>query len=637
MARQRHKRDEFDSGQSFIDVLLSPIVGVRDWFSELIGGDDSIRTETSGFAKLMAFITLPFRLLFGFAIFMVNAWSTSRAGRAFILGLPAVATIAACGGLLWISTFFFNRVTLGRSAGYYALHAQTPDSDPKFKLMFAEKLVELKPDNPDFKFQLGLALADDGQTGKAASLMDTLAPMDDSQIATTLAAPVSSGDPAATPEESEDNTEADTDVTAARVKAHIWLSSFYQKSLQENGYDEATDELAIEHLKRAAVISPDNRSVPITLAGLYGIRALKAREEIKNSGDANQQPYLAELEKIETSLAQAIKPPIVSLQQVIQIPRLIQVKRELAELDDKRDFEQTRVYFDQLFKDILKLSSKASNDVRMLVFDQVINGYITLKEFDKAVETVSVALQTFDDTEVKRRLIRRAGLIFLRSAEENNDLDQRLQYTQRLTSVCACLNSNIRERRAYDFLVGMIAHNQVQPEKLPWLQDSVLTSPKMSVNHLLLGFYLINAGVKDPNELEQGISHWKIAYKIEPNAQLILSNIIEVALQRDSPKLENLDLMIEQAIEMFPDQSMLQFSQGVQFMKQGEIDRAISIFESSIDDKSQAFRSHFKLAECYDKIGNVEKSNFHSQEAETFLSKLPLEQQEKTRNAMKTW
>ena len=647
MASQKRKRDNFDSGQSFIEVLLSPFTAVRDWFSELIGGDDSIRTETSGFAKAMAFITLPFRLLFAFAIFMVNAWSTSRAGRAFVLGFPAVATVVACGGLLWISTFYFNRVTLGRTGGYYEMHREeTSEDHPEYKLMFAEKLAELKPDNKDFKFQLGLSLADDGQMEKAASLMNMLAPIDGSGSQIVIEDEVASNslvqsdDPTSTSEESEDganNDDEKADDQAAVVRAHVWLSSFYQKSLKENGYDSATDDLAIDHLKKAALISPEDRTVPITLAGLYGIRANRAKKEIESSGDANQRPYLAELENMETSLAKAIKPPIVSLQQVIQIPRLIQVKREIAEYDDSRDFEETSAYFDKLFQDILKLSSKASNDVRMLVFDQVINGYITLKEFDKAVEMVSLALQTFDDTEVKRRLIRRAGLIFLRSAAENKDLDQNIQYTQRLTSVCACLNSNVREKRAYEYLVGILAHNQVQPEKLPWLQDSVLTSPKMSVNHLLIGFQMIHEGANDEKKLERGVSHWKIAYKIEPKAQIVLSNIVEVAMQPGSPRIENLDLMLEEAIEMFPDHAMLQFSQGVLFMKEGDFDRAIPIFESLVKQKSQAFRAHFKLAESYEKIGNSEKADYHKQEVEKFLSKVSLEQQEQTRNLMKTW
>ena len=641
MASKKRKRDEFDSGQSFIDVVLSPVTAVRDWFAELIGGDDSIRTETSGFAKAIAFITLPFRLLFASAIFMVNAWSTSRPGLAFLLGFPAVATVVACGGLLWISTFYFNRISLGRTAGYYALHAENSTDNPEYKLMFAEKLVELKPDNSEYKFKLGLSLADDGQMEKAASLMNMLAPMDGSLTATNdevaSTSSVQPDDPSTPTEESEQDAEVETDENTARVRAHIWLSSFYQKSLKENGFDATKDELAIDHLKKAAIIDPENRGVPITLAGLYAIRADKAKKEIESSGNANQRPYLAELENMETSLAKAIKPPITSLQQVIQIPRLIQVKREIAKLDDSRNFEETGVYFDELFQNILKLSSKASNDVRMLVFDQVINGYISLKEFDKAVEMVSLALQTFDDTEVKRRLIRRAGLIFLKSAEENNDLDQNIQYTQRLTSICACLNSNIREKRAYDYLVGIVAHNQAQPEKFEWLQDSVLTSPKLSVNHLLIGFHLINAGVEDPKNLEKGISHWKIAYKIEPNAQVVLSNIVEVALQPDSPTIENLDLMLEKAIEMFPDHLMLQFSQGVMFMQNGDIDRAISIFESTVKEKSQAFRSHFKLAECYKKIGDAEKANYHNQEVEKFLSKVSPEQQERTRELMRTW
>ena len=110
MKSNNRNRDEGDSF-SIVEVLFYPYDVVREWFADALSGDDRIRDHDGGaMSSVVSVLTLPFRLLFAFLVFMVQAWTTSRRGRAFILGIPAVATVVLCSTLFWVTTFYFNKL-----------------------------------------------------------------------------------------------------------------------------------------------------------------------------------------------------------------------------------------------------------------------------------------------------------------------------------------------------------------------------------------------------------------------------------------------------------------------------------------------------------------------------------------------
>ncbi len=614
--------DNFDSGSPLLKLLLSPYVAIRDWFADAISGDDSLQTGSSGLSSVTSWLTLPFRLLFAFAVFMVQAWSISRSGRAFVLGFPAISTVAMCLIITWASTRYFNVFSVGRTAGYYGLHSQKPNTPPEYALMFARKLVGLKPQDPAALFQLGLALARNEDIPGAVGVMNMLADLDIDTMAEEADAGSSPDDPQTNPDEASPvSIEPTEQKIGDYLPAHLWLSRYYQREIAVDGYNQQADSLAEKHLIRAAQNTPEDTQLAISLASLHELRALNAK-------DTDAATYLAELKEMEVSLTDAIKPPLSSLQQVAQIPKLIQTKRKLAELDDTLNFEQSKAQFAKLFDQLLKISRKNPDKVRLSIIGQVISGYIQLKEYDKAVNMISEVLPTFDDTEIKRQLVKNAGFVFLESAQNNNDLDDREQYQRRLSSICACLNSSIRERRAYQMLIGIIRHNQFQPEKLDWLQDSLFATPKLSVSHLLIGCQLIHIGTRetDQDKIRRGTSHWKIAYKIEPQSQLMLSNILEIGIADQSSSFENIDAMIREAIKMFPDQSQLHQTSGLLSIRNNDFQSAIASFETAVATDRFPVIAHLLLVYCYETTGDAEKAASHQNNADTIMAKLDVQQ-----------
>ena len=615
MARRKRNQEDFHSDSSFLQILFSPVVAVREWFADALGGDDSIRTSDSGALSFSSIVTLPFRLLFAIAVFMVQAWSTSRVGRGFVLGLPAVFTIVACVGVTWLSTRYYKTITVGRTLGYYSLHANNPDAPPENAVMFAKKLVGLKPDDPKGLFQLGLALENADDIPAALKVMNMLAPPE----------------PPAQPPQSKLKTDS-VDLLEAQEKigdflpAHLWLSNHYQKQLADDGFSSQADLLAGKHLTRAAKNSPENRKLAISQAQLYELRA----NEVKDTDPAD---YLAQMKNLESALADAVKPPIQTLLQVSQIPKLIKTKRELAELDTTINFEQSKQQFEKLFNDLLKLAQKTPNNVRLTIISQIVNGYVQLKEYDKAVAIITQSLSSFDDVAIKQRLVNNAGFVFLENAENNSDLDDKDQYDLRLTSICACLNASIKERRAYEMLIGIIRHNQIHPEKFEWLQDTLLKTPKLALNHILVGCHLIHAGIEndDEDKVRQGTSHWKIAYKIDPQTQLMLSNILEVGLFFGSIPIESIEEMIQQAIDMFPDKSLLHQTAALVSMRKNDFEGAIPSLETAAATHRFPVIAHSLLKHCHESAGNSFKALTHSNSAEELFTDVDAQQQTRIR------
>ena len=133
--------------------------------------------ESGGFVSLL---TLPFRFAFGFAAFMVQSWAINRSGSAFVKGFPAVLAAVFFLAGLWAANFFKEKRSVGASQGYFHHYLKLNSDRPEYSRIFAEKLVELKPEDDMMKYQLGLARELCGENEEALDVMRYLAPDNDS-------------------------------------------------------------------------------------------------------------------------------------------------------------------------------------------------------------------------------------------------------------------------------------------------------------------------------------------------------------------------------------------------------------------------------------------------------------------------
>ena len=157
--------------RSLIGILMSPFRAVGEFVKEAISGDEGYRSSEG--SSPIRILTLPFRMLWGFLVFMVQAWSTSRNGIAFLRGLPAFAILLATPLVLWGLTSYARQISLGPTLGYHQMHTRNEAWDEA--KLFSQKLVELRPDSDQYKYMHAENISRTGDLGGATRLMSYLA------------------------------------------------------------------------------------------------------------------------------------------------------------------------------------------------------------------------------------------------------------------------------------------------------------------------------------------------------------------------------------------------------------------------------------------------------------------------------
>ena len=210
MAFNRNDDDNFQK-RSLLGILMSPFRAVSDWVKEATSGDPGFRSS-EGFSPISV-LTFPFRMLWGFLVFMVQAWSTSRNGIAFLRGLPAFSILLFTPFLLWVLHNYSRNISLGPTLGYHQLHTSNQAWDEA--KLFSQKLIELRPDSDEYKYLHAENINRTGDLDGATRLMSYLAG------STELPPEVDPDGPEAmSDEDSEDAQEESTQYS----RAHIWLS-----------------------------------------------------------------------------------------------------------------------------------------------------------------------------------------------------------------------------------------------------------------------------------------------------------------------------------------------------------------------------------------------------------------------------
>jgi len=308
----------------------------------------------------------------------------------------------------------------------------------------------------------------------------------------------------------------------------------------------------------------------------------------------------------------------LSISQILQVPRYLNLQRELGSQAGQME------KFDKLFQEVLRLSRNLNlpEEIRLKVYMALRDSALNVKEYDRGVEIMEQAFQSFDDTNLKKLFVRSSAKIYLLKADQFQNFDDREEFLSHIAGICNSLNSNVAERDAYRRLIDVIVKTKDSEQNLIWLKESLLDSPKLSLTHLLIGFNMIREG-----DIQDGKSHWKIAFRLERVAQTMLNNIIDVASSDSENRVENMLDVNLIALEMF-DQPMLYQSLAMIRLKREEPEEAIKNFETALELQPALVRSHFHLVDCYETAGNSEKAAYHQGKLDEYLSKLAPKQRE---------
>ena len=299
--------------------------------------------------------------------------------------------------------------------------------------MYALKLVEFKPDDPENKYRLAVARERSENWQSARLLMSQLAGED------------SSGMP----------------------KAHIWLARYHLMNPDElDVVKEDEENLAIEHFEYALEAEPGNLIALLGLSEIY-----------ENRGD---------IEQAAKYLGEALSSNFVSLLQLRNVPRYVKMQQDLGREELAK--QQLRSFISKIGQ-LTRLNSEMFD-----IWLVQVQCATMLKDYDLARQIIEDAHQTVRDAETRENLIRLLSDVSVIEADEYKSIEDKENYQACLFALCEAIRTNPRSREAYSRLIEFAAPETLKDEKALWLRDSILGCPNPAVIHVILGMQEIKDG-----------------------------------------------------------------------------------------------------------------------------------------------
>jgi len=606
MVFNRNDDDGFQN-RSIVDILFSPFKAVKDWVGEAVSGDSGIREHGGGFSPVKL-LTLPFRLLWGFMVFMVQAWTTSRNGIAFLRGLPAFGILVLTPFLLWLFNNYARQISLGPTLGYHQMHLRNEAFDDA--KMFAKKLVQLRPDSKQYKYMLAEDFDRTGDNGEATRIMQYLA--GDTDI--SMAVQTNTSDPATEGVEGVEalgDDEESGEEPEQFAQAHVWLSQQLIRQQRVDGYEESRNQLAMDHLRAAIAVNPENVRAQVNLVDLHLTKARSLDPE------TNRQPALdletqQKLYRENLLLARESLESLTAFQnfnrmeQVLAMPQLVDVCEKLGDNDGAR----------RALTDIARLNPEIYE-----IWFSLVQCAVTLKDYERANEFIRTGYQNVKTQDTRRKMMQLASLVYIKNADDFADISTEDSYRKRLFALCKAISTNPRDVKIYDRLVDYIDVGLDEERHDVWLRNSILDCPIPGVVHILIGTRELLRG-----DVVAGKTSWDIAQHQFGTTEFVTHRLLSVAINK-RPDFGEGDLL-STALLLFPDQYMLYETSGAIKKNSMQYEAAIIDFEIVLEKVPDLITVHKHLADCYEKIGNKVKAAFHQEKVAELLEKVDSKQRE---------
>jgi len=571
----RRDDEEFERS-SLVGLLTSPFRAVGKFFSELLGSDDSFRSEQTIGQRVVSILTLPFRLSFAIGSFLVQSWSTSRNGYAFLKALPVLLVLSTFGvALLLADLISTESKRIGRNRGYIILHS---NGSPEYCEMFAQKLIEIKPTQENI-YELGLSRARVNDYFGASDVMRSIAP--DDQPGYSL--------------------------------AHAWMAQYYSRDQTSGFNDEQRDRLVRQHLDYAVDVDPDNQLAQYSL-GLYHLGESEKYEKGTPERIAACKDAMTSFERVVNS-----PNPGITRFQLYSIPKLLELKIEVQ--DNVGDLKT------ELAQEIIRLQPLADRypdqtDIRFAM----VRCAILIEDYQKAINIVREGFQLASNDTTKQKMIGFASLVYQERASKFRDMTDPDQFRGRVHTLCEAVRSNPSDKVVYLGLLNFIGTVPAEEGIInnDWLIESLSGAQTPAVIHCLLGLNEISSG-----DVLIGEKHWRIADQQFPQSQLIINNLMDIAATERPEQFKNILDMLTLAISMYPDQPLFYRTRGIYFASQGQYDNAIKDLAFASEKLPKILDIHKHLIHCYTELGDQARLESEQRALEDKLAELDVNQRER--------
>lgn len=525
--------------------------------------------EQSTGGKLSTLCTVPFKLIWGFLVFMVFAWTTSRSGRAFVFGIPTMLFIVFSVALVWITTTKGTSKASSMTRANYRLASNplSPFYNRDAALLYAKKMVYVQPENPRDKYELGLAHASLDDYTRAHNVIDWISSESQSRAA----------DP---------NAVISDDQARGYSDAHLWLAGYYGNPEKSYLQEELSKPKSREQLELSYKTNSSNVNAVLGMAGLLRKESedLKAEadqfEEEDNSIEADAKRKLS-FEKTREAINyfnEAIDLPLKNERQLYASIAIIEILQ-----DEGRD-EEARLSGRRF---INKYEKNARDYPNILPFwVSIVKTCILLDDFERGEKFIFQGYQLAQDPQVRQTLAQLAAQIAVEKAKSFEDMDDEQEFLDKLYALATAIKTDVRVPDGYSELLYYVDGFDKSSEQDFWLRDSVLGAGKSldgtndldprvpGVIHIILGLRdIIN------DESEKGQKHWEIAGEQFTLSPFAINYFIQVFSEERELNEDKRNELISVAIKMFPQSPHFYATRGRYYLENESYDQAVEDLE----------------------------------------------------------
>ncbi len=543
--------------------------------------DEAFSGQSSSERGALGWLTAPFRFLGGVAVFLVQAWASSRSGLAFVVGFPAVLAIVIFLAGIWMATFYQNRLYRSAQVGFQEAAKQATE-EPKERLSaldqrarFAEQMLRLRPDSEKDKYQLGAALGVAGNIPAALDIMTMLAP----------------------------------DGQAGMSDAHLWRASYYQNEKWYQAPEEKRDAIVLKQLDLALQQQEDNKQAHKSMSVIHIRKAA--------TFDEDSPEHKEHLRQALVHLQSMINGGIQSLDHLLATIQVVEIQKHLYGV------ERARKLFDQMYTNILEPASKRYPNI-FQIWLVMVKSAVVLDDFTLAKKFVRDGFVTSSSNDVRKQIADLSSMVLLHEADIADDMSNPDDYRSRLYALTGAIIVNPKKEEIYQHLVKFVDSGSGDNFNMLWFEEAKIVAPDPGVLTTMLGLRALLEG-----DIETAKTHWRVSQQLYTLSELVLNHLIVVGAKTKMKDFADPIDLLTKSLTAFPDNPILLQSRGYFLLRDGSDSQALKDFEMAVEKLPNLVEARQFLILLYEKIGDRDQASFHKQKQSDTLDKLSPEDREK--------
>ncbi|HMO12674.1 MAG TPA: tetratricopeptide repeat protein [Pirellulaceae bacterium] len=554
---KRRKSYEFRQSRFSFSRLFGPLVRV---FSK---SERGLAQEAKSRRGIGQILLLPFHFFWMIVVFLISNWATSRSGRAFVFGFPALITATGVVAGILIFNHFHRNIVLNRYE--MQINRMMREREPQLAITLANRLINSVPDQPRYKYLLALAKLGRGNnspevndTDEAISIMRLLATFDKDGFA----------------------------------DAHQWIAGHYlEAQTPEVRAIPETERLekSKEHLEFALQITDrDNLQAVLQLA-VVNERLGRINEAIQGYRFLVDYDFSRRDMFDDQILAMSSAgPPLLKL------------------MFERGDNPATILrYRDRVIERVKAVLG--NNPSNVLGWQLIVQCYHATKDYSSALETIEKAYATANTEQVRSQLRFLLSGLYYELASDLKDREE-IDFELRLIPISKAIELNPANVAAIREFIEMAL--DLDNEKI----NDLLFTTKLShvVNQITLFARSTLSG-----DLDKAKVYFKLAKEIDPQAtRSIVSSIAVTLCSQQVMRQADGHVLLDAAAEAWPENYLFLITRGEMLIHEERYEDAIKQFQLALEHMPDFVNLHYALSICYEELGDKEKAAHHVNEIE---------------------